>query len=204
MNTFDPAHYGPAFQPLLSGNRRRALDASAPDVNTRPALQKLSASTAFEHESSPSGRRQPAVADMAVCCIAGVWLLHDFLDESHNISQRIDTPEGSYWHAIMHRREGDFSNSKYWYRHVGNHPVFNALAEQAHVAASLRSKIRRGEDAKSSFNDTRVHEWDPFDFVDQCQSAVRGKSDARELCLDLQQAEWELLFDYCYRKATAG
>jgi hypothetical protein len=119
------------------------------------------------------------------------------LDESHNISQRIDTPEGSFWHAIMHRREGDFSNSKYWYRHVGNHPIFTALAEQAHLVASLR-------DPKSSFNETRAHEWDPFAFVDQCQSAIRQNSDAQELCLDIQQAEWKLLFDYCYRKATGA
>ena len=53
---------------------------------------------------------------MAACCLAGVWLLHDYLDESHTISQRIDTPSGSFWHGIMHRREGDFSNAKYWFR----------------------------------------------------------------------------------------
>src|SRR4051812_2057123 len=161
MNTFNPPDYGPILLPLLSGDRRRALDAGEPDINVRPALQKLSAATAFEHATSSSGQRQPSVPDMAACCIAGVWLLHDFLDKSHNVSQRIYTPEGSFWHAIMHRREGDFSNSKYWYGHVGNHPIFTALAEQAHLVASLR-------DPKSSFNETRAHEWDPFAFVDQC------------------------------------
>src|SRR5262245_21627515 len=47
--------------------------------------------------------------------LAGLWLYHDWLDESHRISQSLDTPTGSFWHAIMHRRERDFSNSKYWY-----------------------------------------------------------------------------------------
>ena len=43
--------------------------------------------------------------------------------------------------------------------------------------------------------------WEPFAFVDLCQAAERGGGTVRELCLDVQQAEWELLFDYCYRAA---
>ena len=58
---------------------------------------------------------------------AGALWLYGFLDESHSIAQGIDSPEGSYWHALMHRSEGDFSNSKYWYRRVGRHAIFPAL-----------------------------------------------------------------------------
>src|SRR4051812_26824411 len=119
MNAFDPAHYGSVFTPLLSGNRRRALDAGHPDRAMAAALRRLSVDSAFSHTTLQN-------PDMAACCLAGVWLLHDFWDESHNISQRIDTPEGSYWHAIMHRREGDFSNAKYWYGRVAGHPVLDA------------------------------------------------------------------------------
>ena len=122
-----------------------------------------------------------AVTAVALC--SGVWLLHNFLDESHTVSQSIETPSGSYWHAIMHRREGDFSNSKYWLRRVGRHPVISAVGED--VEARLPGKGK----------------WDPFDFVDQCEAMVRGKKGDREACLDIQQAEWELLFDYCYRSA---
>ena len=53
---------------------------------------------------------------------AGVWLYVDDLDRSHAISQGLHSPEGSFWHAIMHRREGDFSNSKYWLRQAGATP----------------------------------------------------------------------------------
>ena len=45
---------------------------------------------------------------MAACCLCGLWLLHDFLDESHSLSQEITTDTGSYWHGIMHRREPDY------------------------------------------------------------------------------------------------
>lgn len=54
---------------------------------------------------------------------AGLWLYVDELERSHEISQNLPSPLGSLWHAIMHRREGDFSNSKYWYRQAGTHPL---------------------------------------------------------------------------------
>ena len=48
--------------------------------------------------------------------LAGLWLYVDDLQKSHEISQTLTGPIGAYWHGIMHRREGDFSNSKYWLR----------------------------------------------------------------------------------------
>ncbi len=58
---------------------------------------------------------------------AGLWLYVDELDRSHTISQALKTPTGSYWHGIMHRREGDFSNSHYWFHKTGNHPAMAHL-----------------------------------------------------------------------------
>ena len=42
---------------------------------------------------------------MANACRAGLWLYHEFLDEAHEITQHLHTPAGSYWHALVHRRE---------------------------------------------------------------------------------------------------
>src|SRR5256714_1764231 len=69
--------------------------------------------------------------DEADALLSGLWLRYDWLDESHRISQGIESPTGSWWHAIMHRREGDFSNSKYWYARCENHPILTTLAIQA-------------------------------------------------------------------------
>jgi hypothetical protein len=188
MTVFDPRAYGPVLAPLLAIDRRRELDAGRPDADAADALKTLTADSAFAHV--------PSDAEMAACCVAGVWLLHDYLDESHTISQGIDTPSGRFWHAIMHRREGDFSNAKYWFRHVGQHPVYESLGQRAAEMAAVRG-------AESAIKKlTTGGAWDPFAFVDLCQAVARGKSDARELCLDIQQAEWELLFDYCYREAV--
>ena len=68
--------------------------------------------------------------DDALLVKAALYLKHGFLDASHKISQQVETPTGSYWHAIMHRKEGDFSNSKYWYHRVGSHPVLAALGKE--------------------------------------------------------------------------
>jgi hypothetical protein len=43
--------------------------------------------------------------------------------------------------------------------------------------------------------------WDPFAFVDLCASCVRGGSGGEALVRRIQQREWELLFDDCYRRA---
>ena len=122
-------------------------------------------------------------ADSARCCLSAIWLLYDFLDESHTISQGIATAEGSFWHGIMHRREGDFSNAKYWFRKVGEHPVYGLL----------EGKLLRDKESGN---------WDPYDFVDACQSALRNGGAEADRCQQLQQQEWELLFDFCYRQAV--
>ncbi|HEY4235016.1 MAG TPA: hypothetical protein VGM76_16405 [Lacipirellulaceae bacterium] len=190
MKNFDVQAYGPVFAPLLTCDQRRPLDTGTPDVDARPALGKLTVDAAFANA-------QLSDRDMAACCIAGVWLLHDFLDESHTISQGIDTPSGSFWHAIMHRREGDFSNAKYWFRHVGTHPIFEKLTMRAGELAAEHGETVAGERL------TAGNRWDPFAFVDLCQTAERGRDALRDLCLDIQQVEWGLLFDHCYWSAIS-
>ncbi len=59
--------------------------------------------------------------------LAGLWLYVDDLEHSHTLAQALDPPTGAWWHAIVHRREGDFWNSKYWYRRVGDHPAMQSL-----------------------------------------------------------------------------
>lgn len=63
--------------------------------------------------------------------LAGLWLYVDDLDRSHRISQSLTDATGSYWHAIMHRREGDFQNSKYWLHQVGRHPAMDRFGYDA-------------------------------------------------------------------------
>ncbi len=59
--------------------------------------------------------------------LAGLFLLYGHWDLSHQISQDVTSREGSYWHAIAHRLEPDSWNSSYWFRRVGEHPIFSGL-----------------------------------------------------------------------------
>ncbi len=130
---------------------------------------------------------------------AGLWLIHDFLDESHELSQSIEgrgaDRNGDYWHGIMHRREPDWSNSKYWFRRVGDHPIFldlAVIAGQLLSASSLPDADRWGRQLGTSSS------WDPFAFVDLCQAAARdNSSEQASLARRIQWAEILLLLAHC-------
>ena len=127
--------YSPAIEELLTPQHLCPLGPGHPNLAVRDRLAALTPATLL----APHRLR---AEDMARACLAGLWLHHNFLDESHTISQDLATASGSYWHALMHRREADFWNSKYWFRRVGTHPIFSrcacAAAELAHAAPEAR------------------------------------------------------------------
>jgi hypothetical protein len=184
MTAFDPASYGPVICSILGEPRLMPLGPGNPNVKVKHLLQTLTVEQAF-------GGQTIREQDMAKCCLAGLWLYHDFLDESHTLSQEIHTTSGSYWHGIMHRREPDYSNAKYWFRRVGDHPIFVSLVADA-------KEIAADDPAEPAKFLTRLSAWDPFAFIDLCEKAVG--SSLEMLCRRIQQREWELLFDFCYRK----
>ncbi len=153
---------------LLSDSVFAAYATDEADVVARKKLATLKPTDLFS---------QP-IRDMnlAKWCLSGLGLLHHCLDESHEISQSIHTSEGSYWHAIMHRLEGDFSNAKYWYRNAGNHPI------------DAEIETMTGES------------WNPSKFVDRCQREIRS-GNLSEAAKVIAVAEWTALFEYCYQNA---
>jgi hypothetical protein len=176
--SFDPANYGEVVANLLADDRLPELGPGQPNQAAEARLRSLRIETLF-------GQRKIVDRQLAQCCLSGLWLWHDFLDESHRISQEIETPEGSYWHGIMHRREPDYGNAKYWFRRVGKHPVMAALA--------ATPEARRLASAPT---------WDPYAFVDLCQAVESGSDPRNQLAREVARSEWQLLFDYCYRGAV--
>lgn len=194
MLPFDPAKYGPACAALLVGVDPMELGPGEPHEPQRAALAALTAATL-----APGRKlRDPA---MAASCLSGLWLLHNFLDESHRISQEISSTTGSFWHGIMHRREGDFGNAKYWFRSVGEHPVYAALAASAaELAATAEAQRDEPLELAAHFlHDARS--WNAAAFVDLVAAVLRGQSAHRELCQQIALAEWRLLFDHSYTQA---
>lgn len=186
-NLQKPDTYGPAVAELIDENRLNGLGPGEPNDSAHSQLAGLRAESLF-------GKTPIVNSDMAACCISGLWLWHDYLDDSHEISNNIHTSSGSYWHGIMHRREEDFSNAKYWFRKVGDHPVFPALA----TAAQARRASYPGADADALVSGGG---WDPYAFVDLCQKCRHGTDELTQLCQQIARDEWWLLFDHCYQAA---
>jgi hypothetical protein len=172
--TFDPLAYSPTVAELLRENRLPDLGPGTPNAKVLPVLKELTVEMAFAAQTVRDPR-------MARCCLAAIWLHHDFLDQSHSISQEIDTPSGSCWHAIMHRREPDPGNSKYWWRRARGHPFLEALSKESPTLGYTFDSPER--------------------FVDFCEQ-VRGAGSGNEaLARRVQQLEWQILFDWCWRQS---
>lgn len=155
-----PAALGPESRPgtLAQGDLNRALD----EVFRR-------------HGAPPKAELIRAL----------LLLWHDHHDASHTISQSIENPDGSLVHGILHRREPDYWNAKYWFRRVGQHPCFVDLAQRA-------APLLAG-DAKLTTQLLPGGAWDAFAFVDAVEAAAsKPATDARhQLLRTLQQAETE-------------
>jgi hypothetical protein len=134
-------------------------------------------------------------------CFRSVFLLYfSAIDESHTISQSINSSTGSLLHGIMHRQECDFSNSKYWFRRTGRHELFSTLRE---TALGRLGEISNTSAKQLASEIGTKPEWDPFWFVDQCELVKENMVKKYEkLLVGVQLIEWQLIFSHCQRKAS--
>lgn len=178
---FDPQTYGEPVSAILrlAGDGRRPLPlvtARAGSEEASRRIREAGAARLFPHSRAPQA------------ALAGLYLYFDCWTEAHETAQDIATPEGSYWHALVHRQEPDDWNSGYWFRQTGAHAIFGALRDAAaEIGLTLGSR------------------WDPQAFVALCARA-RGQegSELARQATAVQLAEWQLLFDYCARPAPDG
>lgn len=117
----------------------------------------------------------------ATLALALLW--HDHFDDAHQLCQAHEGhPECDFVHALLHRREGDFANAKYWFGEVGPHPLDLPLA-QAAQALGRADLLERGR-------------WRPAAMVDACAAALRGDQAARALVMELQAVEFHALGEH--------
>ncbi|SPE39131.1 conserved hypothetical protein [Candidatus Sulfopaludibacter sp. SbA3] len=171
--SFDPNAYGGEVAAILAldGAGERLMPLAAAECSCAEARALLKA--AAPNLLFPQARAPEAA-------MAGLYLYFSCWNEAHETAQDIHTPEGSYWHAMVHRQEPDDGNSAYWFRQVGIHPIFPALAQAA---------VERT--------------WDPQAFIALCARArsLPG-SELERKALHLQRTEWQLLFDFCAAQVT--
>ncbi len=176
----------PALKDTIESAPLPGLEDAPKCPDTRAAIERL-----LNERSAEFSPPSPSAA-------AGLWLLAGELDLSHDISQTLESPTGSYWHGIMHRRERDFNNAKYWMRRAAGHPVIEELANHIDNVA--------GQDALAWFNSNSGHkvvghgltDSDSLatNLVDLCQQMVGSQP---KVVSELQLIfwwEWQLLFRY--------
>lgn len=147
--------------PILQTLRARAHEGEA--------LKRVTEICAHWQESSSAVKHSGALDLLK----GGLFYAVDALDLAHAIFQDDPSPEGSYWHGMLHRREGDFWNAKYWFQRAGR---ISAIKD--------------------------VPGFDPVAFVTRCERAAQheGAEEPAEL-LELQRREWEALLKAAYEKA---
>jgi hypothetical protein len=125
------------------------LRAVAPSPLVPPGIRDA----ALDREIAALG----ATSDAERAVRSALHLWNDSLSAAHELAQEIHTPTGSYLHGVMHRREPDYGNSKYWFRRVGAHPLFPEVRKAA--LGLLPDLVGQDRD------------WDPFRLVDWCERA---------------------------------
>ncbi len=180
---FDINAYTPEVAAILAmdggGHRLIPLVArQCSSLEAHAALQKQNARTLFPSAPAPEA------------AMAGLWLYFSCFEEAHEIAQNISTVEGSLWHGILHRQEPDSGNAAYWFRQAKSHAIYPELVKRALEVVSRHPEAEFRPSAK----------WDPFGFILFCERArdMPG-SESAAAALEIQLAEWQLLFDYCAR-----
>jgi hypothetical protein len=177
--SLSPQEFTEPVARLLAECAGSLLPLSRDEMSPWPGLQPL--------EDTPANRLFPG-ARQPDAALSGLYLRLGAWEECHERAQNISTPEGNYWHAIVHRIEPDSWNSNYWFRRVGQHPIFPDLRARA------AKTLNRYEPGIWRLPPV----WDPSGFVAFCDEARNDiEGPARLLAFEIQDAEWELLFTWC-------
>ena len=126
-------------------------------------------------ESSSRLESRPLIRALAL-----LW--HDHHDAAHALVQDASGGEGAYIHGMLHRREPDFWNAKYWFRRVGPMPFFKPLAEQLKRLEGAGALLSGG-----SFDASR--------FVDMVEAGSPDEATLKRV----QTAEFHVVVDHLAR-----
>ncbi|UKS24044.1 hypothetical protein LOZ80_20630 [Paenibacillus sp. HWE-109] len=139
---------------------------------------------------------------------AGLYLLNESLDKSHDIAQEITNATGSYWHALMHRMEGDYSNAKYWFNDVGHHPIFSNLIGCVRDYLTVKDLVELDNDALCQKLEVLLTSpvWNPCVFIDvvELQVSLVQNPTVDGWLRHIQRYEMQLLLQYCYEQSCGG
>ena len=175
----------PAYSAFIAKllNREELLQKLQP---TEPLEWQLSDEFRSLDDAAVTGGRPISNPQQFTLIRGAILYALDELDAAHRIFQDDHSSVGSYWHGMMHRREGDFDNARYWFRRCGQLPEYGDM--QAAVG-------------NASPNMARQNNWDPYLFTGLCEQVRFGDGDLLAECRALQRAEFDVLLASAWEKA---
>lgn len=139
-------------------------------------------------KASTPGGASPSSHRIVALGVALLW--HDHWDAAHEIAQSREG-EGAHdlLHAIVHRREGDFGNSGYWFRGAGRQPCFDTLPARLEPLLAQSPWLRTQVLPKGA--------WDPHGFLDAVKHGRDGKD--QPLLRAIQAEELIVFYEWLIR-----
>jgi hypothetical protein len=200
---------------------RSPLPAIGPEVRSHRPGESLALARQIDSLFPDPANREARLARVAVQ--AGLLLWNDQFDAAHAAAQSIEgegTPRhGDYWHAILHRREPDYGNARYWLRRVGPHPLHATLDQflaprfdLLHRQLSSRQVPDPPPDVPPSTElTTWLHRvvtprWNADELVRLCETCATRPADSPLVLLAelLQATEMTLLMDSSLQAAHSA
>jgi hypothetical protein len=182
---------------------RQSLPPLTPERMWHPGLDALI--TAISPDELTGGR--PDGLRSVQAWKASLHLWNDSLEPAHQLVQNLETTTGSALHGILHRRERDYGNAKYWFHRAGDHPAFHGL--QVRVIEFLE-EIRRTEGIPAGPAGAALQSmsgqgaWNSYLFCDAVEIVETriGDDTARAVLETIQQLELEAVMRYLVPRLT--
>lgn len=143
-----------------------AATAEVPDLGPGPRSEVLNRRD-LESKFDQFAATHHLPEDTALRLRAVAFLYHDHHDPAHDLVQDLSDGDGALIHAVLHRREPDYWNAKYWFRQADMHPVYLALGRR--IVSPTPDPDRQALARKL----TLPGAFDPFAFVDLCEQMER-------------------------------
>ena len=152
--------------------------------------------------------------DLGQLVLAGLHQKNDDLEAAHALcveaGRDSDLPEASYWHGMVHRREGDFEGARRWFRKTTNLEVLPGICGSTVVL--LQRVMQMPEYGSARELALRLMQqlhsegtWDPCHFLGLCEACIGdGTAEERRLLEEVQEIEFRALFDRSFQLASQG
>ena len=102
--------------------------ATPPNLDLGPRTEIVDIKTII-NQLEPTQKLMPPLRYQAFYALVLLW--NDSWNESHQIVQAHEgNPDCDLVHGLAHRKEGSFSNAKWWARQLGNHPSFEIIGKE--------------------------------------------------------------------------